>query len=54
VAGIAEPPLRLLLGSDAVQYAAAVARTRDEGDARWRDLSMSIDAGDGTAPLDKW
>jgi NAD(P)-dependent dehydrogenase (short-subunit alcohol dehydrogenase family) len=43
VAGLEEPPLRLLLGSDAVRYAAAVERARAESDARWRDLSLSTD-----------
>jgi NAD(P)-dependent dehydrogenase (short-subunit alcohol dehydrogenase family) len=43
VAGLDEPPLRLLLGSDAVRYAAAVERARAESDARWRDLSLSTD-----------
>jgi NAD(P)-dependent dehydrogenase (short-subunit alcohol dehydrogenase family) len=46
VAGAEEPPLRLLLGTDAVEYAAAAARARDENDARWRELSLSITAGD--------
>lgn len=43
VAGLDEPPLRLLLGSDAVRYAAAVEQARAESDARWRDLSLSTD-----------
>jgi NAD(P)-dependent dehydrogenase (short-subunit alcohol dehydrogenase family) len=47
VAGTQQPPLRLLLGTDAVEYAAAAARARDENDARWRDLSVSIAAEDG-------
>jgi NAD(P)-dependent dehydrogenase (short-subunit alcohol dehydrogenase family) len=38
-----EPPLRLVLGSDAVRYAAAVERARAETDARWRDVSLSTD-----------
>ncbi|MEV4350954.1 SDR family NAD(P)-dependent oxidoreductase [Actinoplanes sp. NPDC049596] len=53
VAGIAEPPLRLLLGADAVQYAEAAARARDENDARWRELSLSIAADGGSDSL-KW
>jgi NAD(P)-dependent dehydrogenase (short-subunit alcohol dehydrogenase family) len=38
-----DPPLRLLLGSDAVQVAAASSKARDEADAKWRHLSESID-----------
>jgi NAD(P)-dependent dehydrogenase (short-subunit alcohol dehydrogenase family) len=47
IAGLEEPPLRLLLGRDAVAYAEAAAHARDENDARWRELSLSIDADDG-------
>jgi NAD(P)-dependent dehydrogenase (short-subunit alcohol dehydrogenase family) len=43
VADLDEPPLRLLLGSDAVRYAAAIEQARAESDARWRDLSLSTD-----------
>ncbi|HZE32914.1 MAG TPA: SDR family NAD(P)-dependent oxidoreductase [Actinoallomurus sp.] len=43
VADLDEPPLRLLLGGDAVRYAAAVEQARAESDARWRDLSLSTD-----------
>ncbi|NMO56444.1 SDR family NAD(P)-dependent oxidoreductase [Actinoplanes sp. TBRC 11911] len=54
VAGMPEPPLRLLLGTDAVRYAAAVAAAQAESDARWRDLSLSIAADDEDegAPLE--
>jgi NAD(P)-dependent dehydrogenase (short-subunit alcohol dehydrogenase family) len=44
-----EPPLRLLLGSDAVRYAAAVEKARADADARWRDLSLSTDHDAATA-----
>jgi NAD(P)-dependent dehydrogenase (short-subunit alcohol dehydrogenase family) len=37
------PPVRLLLGSDAVAGAAAAATHRAEEDARWRALSVSTD-----------
>jgi hypothetical protein len=37
-----EPPVRLLLGSDAVSMAAAAAARADE-DARWKALSLSTD-----------
>ncbi|WP_163992883.1 oxidoreductase [Pyxidicoccus caerfyrddinensis] len=38
-----QPPLRLLLGSDAVFLAGAVAAQRAEEDARWKALSLSTD-----------
>jgi NAD(P)-dependent dehydrogenase (short-subunit alcohol dehydrogenase family) len=37
------PPVRLLVGSDAVRLAAAAAVARAEEDARWRALSESTD-----------
>ena len=43
IAGEKQPPLRLLLGTDAVFLAAAVAAQRSEEDARWKALSMSTD-----------
>jgi NAD(P)-dependent dehydrogenase (short-subunit alcohol dehydrogenase family) len=49
VAGIAAPPLRLLLGSDAVRVAEQLHVTRSAEDARWRELSLSTDAEDGDA-----
>jgi len=53
VAGLDEPPVRLLLGSDAVRYAAQVAQARAESDAAWRELSVSTDHDDLTeADLD--
>ncbi len=39
-----QPPVRLLLGSDAVAGAAAAAAHRAEEDARWKALSVSTDA----------
>jgi len=36
-----EPPLRLLLGSDAVHMAEQNDRARIEADKKWRDLSVS-------------
>jgi NAD(P)-dependent dehydrogenase (short-subunit alcohol dehydrogenase family) len=44
------PPLRLLLGSDAVFMADVVAKARTEEDAAWRTVSLSTDA-DGTRPF---
>ncbi|GAA2118262.1 SDR family NAD(P)-dependent oxidoreductase [Actinomadura alba] len=49
VTELEEPPVRLLLGSDAVRYAAAVERARAEADARWRELSVSTDHDAATA-----
>jgi NAD(P)-dependent dehydrogenase (short-subunit alcohol dehydrogenase family) len=46
VAAAARPPLRLLLGSDAVEYAATAAQARADEDALWRELSLSTDADD--------
>jgi NAD(P)-dependent dehydrogenase (short-subunit alcohol dehydrogenase family) len=40
-----DPPIHLLLGSDAVAIAAATAAQRAEEDARWRELSVSTDYG---------
>jgi NAD(P)-dependent dehydrogenase (short-subunit alcohol dehydrogenase family) len=50
VAGMDEPPLRLILGSEAYAYATATAaaRARAESDARWRDLSVSTDRDDAS------
>ncbi|OJT20780.1 short-chain dehydrogenase/reductase [Archangium sp. Cb G35] len=43
IASEPQPPLRLLLGSDAVFLAGAAARARAEEDARWKPLGMSTD-----------
>ena len=50
VASMPEPPLRLLLGSDAVFVAELVASERARDDARWRSLSVTTDF-DGQAPF---
>lgn len=50
VAGEEQPPLRLLLGSDAVFFAELIAKQRMEGDAAWREVSLSTDA-DGMPPV---
>ena len=44
-----EPPLRLILGSEAYAYATAAARARAESDAAWHDLTVSTDRDDATA-----
>jgi hypothetical protein len=49
VAGMAEPPLRLILGSEAYAYATAAARARAETDAAWHDFTVSTDRDDATA-----
>jgi hypothetical protein len=43
IASLDEPPLRLLLGSDAVQAAEQSDVVRNEADRRWRALSVSTD-----------
>ena len=43
VADLDNPPLRLLLGSDAVQLAEQAELARLESDRKWRDLSLSTD-----------
>jgi NAD(P)-dependent dehydrogenase (short-subunit alcohol dehydrogenase family) len=43
VAALDEPPLRLLLGSDAVRIVAASDLARADADERWRHLSVSSD-----------
>jgi short-subunit dehydrogenase len=49
VAGMGEPPLRLILGSEAYAYATAAARARAEADAAWHRLTVSTDRDDATA-----
>jgi len=43
VASMHDPPLRLLLGSDAVRFAEQADLTRIEADRKWRELSISTD-----------
>ncbi|WP_053238732.1 oxidoreductase [Sandaracinus amylolyticus] len=50
IVSVAEPPLRLLLGTDAVHLAEWVAQKRAAEDARWKDLASSTDF-DGMAPF---
>jgi NAD(P)-dependent dehydrogenase (short-subunit alcohol dehydrogenase family) len=49
VADMDEPPLRLILGSEAYAYATASARARAEADAAWYDTSVSTDRDNATA-----
>ncbi|MEU7189282.1 SDR family NAD(P)-dependent oxidoreductase [Streptomyces sp. NPDC039022] len=37
-----DAPVRLLIGKDAVQYAAAAAQAQAEYDATWREISESV------------
>jgi NAD(P)-dependent dehydrogenase (short-subunit alcohol dehydrogenase family) len=48
VAAMDEPPLRLILGSEAYAYATAAARAQAETDERWHDLTVSTDRDDAT------
>lgn len=48
VAAMTEPPLRLILGSEAYAYATAAARARAESDAAWHDLTVATDRDDAT------
>jgi hypothetical protein len=48
VAAMGEPPLRLILGSEAYAYATAAAKARAESDAAWRHLTISTDRDDAT------
>ncbi len=43
IAGLDEPPLRLLLGSDAVDIVEQTDLARMEADRKWRELSVSTD-----------
>src|SRR5258708_28549052 len=48
VADMDDPPVRLLLGSEAYAYATAAARAQLASDERWRELSRSTDRDDAT------
>jgi NAD(P)-dependent dehydrogenase (short-subunit alcohol dehydrogenase family) len=43
IAGLAEPPLRLILGSDAFRAIEKNDIAKLESDRKWRDLSLSTD-----------
>jgi NAD(P)-dependent dehydrogenase (short-subunit alcohol dehydrogenase family) len=49
VAGMADPPLRLILGSEAYAYATAAAADRAAADEKWHDLTVSTDRDGATA-----
>jgi NAD(P)-dependent dehydrogenase (short-subunit alcohol dehydrogenase family) len=44
------PPVRLLLGSDAVAYAGAAEQARRETDQRWVEISRATDVGAAALP----
>jgi NAD(P)-dependent dehydrogenase (short-subunit alcohol dehydrogenase family) len=48
VADLEEPPLRLLVGTDAYNYGRAAWQARLDEDARWQDLSTSTDHDEAT------
>jgi NAD(P)-dependent dehydrogenase (short-subunit alcohol dehydrogenase family) len=48
IAAMDQPPLRLILGSEAYAYASMAARDRAGSDAAWHDLSVSTDRDDAT------
>jgi NAD(P)-dependent dehydrogenase (short-subunit alcohol dehydrogenase family) len=43
IASLSDPPLRLLLGSDAYAAAEKIALEKSDLDRRWKDLSLSTD-----------
>jgi len=49
IADLADPPLRLLVGTDAYTYGRTADRQRAEADERWAELSTSTDHADATA-----
>jgi hypothetical protein len=44
LAGRDDAPVRLLLGTDAVQYALAASKALAESDKKWHDFSVSVSA----------
>ncbi|MCW3017406.1 MAG: short-chain alcohol dehydrogenase [Solirubrobacterales bacterium] len=48
VADMDEPPVRLLLGSEAYAYATAAARAQLASDENWQELTRSTDRDDAT------
>jgi NAD(P)-dependent dehydrogenase (short-subunit alcohol dehydrogenase family) len=49
IAAMDDPPLRLILGSEAYAYATAAATAQAAADARWHQLTISTDRDDATA-----
>ena len=46
---LASSPAHLLIGSDAVRFAAEAEKTRAAEGAQWRDVSLSTDTASATA-----
>jgi hypothetical protein len=49
VADLDEPPVRLLIGTDAYNYGRAAWQARVDEDAKWERLSTSTDHDEATA-----
>ena len=49
VADLDEPPVRLLIGSDAYNYGRAAWQARVDEDAKWERLSTSTDHDEATS-----
>jgi hypothetical protein len=47
IAQLDEPPLHLVLGSDAVDLAAAVLQQTSDADRQWAELGRSVDFNPG-------
>ncbi|MFF2328648.1 MULTISPECIES: SDR family NAD(P)-dependent oxidoreductase [unclassified Streptomyces] len=54
VAGLDEPPLRLLLGSDAYGFGRTAWARRLEEDEKWRHLSVSTDHDEADGESARW
>jgi hypothetical protein len=48
IAEMEDPPLRLILGSEAFAYATVAARSLAASDQHWRAVSFSTDRDDAT------
>jgi hypothetical protein len=53
ISEVADPPLRLLLGSVAFHIARAADEAKIDSDDRWKELTLSTDANDSELHLDK-
>ncbi|WP_435156384.1 SDR family NAD(P)-dependent oxidoreductase [Amycolatopsis sacchari] len=54
VAGLDEPPLRLLLGSDAYRLGRGAWARRLDEDEKWRELSVSTDHDEAGGDVTRW
>ena len=52
ISHVPEPPLRLLLGSDAYAVARAADEAKIASDEKWKELTLSTDHDDGELDLD--